>query len=146
MKNRILLLALVIIFLILALTGCRIIPPCCTEEMRAEQEVFSYWKAIINRQYELAKCFCIIGGIWDNKVDEWEEYINANSEGEASLMIYGPSFYEQTKVIGNNAIAYIWIFAHKISFPGSCIEEVDTFEYEVELIKETSPPGDWKLR
>jgi len=28
----------------------------------------------------------------------------------------------------------------KIAFPGSCIEEVDTFEYEVELIKETSPP------
>jgi hypothetical protein len=38
-------------------------------------------------------------------------------------MIYEPSFYEQTEVTENNAIAYIWIFAHKIAFPGSCIEE-----------------------
>ncbi|GAI23285.1 unnamed protein product, partial [marine sediment metagenome] len=33
-----------------------------------------------------------------------------------------------------------------IAFPGSNIYEGDTFEYEIELIKETHPPGDWKLK
>jgi hypothetical protein len=61
-------------------------------------------------------------------------------------MICEPSFYKQTEAIGNNAIAYIWIFAHKIPFPGSSGEEVDTFEYEVGLLKQNYPPGDWELK
>jgi len=51
------------------------------------------------------------------------------------MMIYGPSFYEQTEVIGNNAIVYAKIFVDKIPFPGSCVIDVDIFEYEIELIK-----------
>jgi len=111
----------------------------------AEEAVYQYWQAIINRQYGLAKHYCIPDGVWYNKVDEWEEYINANSEGEASILIYLPSFYEQTEVIGNNAIVYIWIFSHKIAFPGSCVIEGDAFEYEIELIK-IPPRGVWMLK
>ena len=144
MKSRVLLLALVI-FLIL-IVGCRIIPPCCPEWMRAQQEVYSYWQAIINRQYELAKYYCVPDGIWYNKVDEWKEYINTNSEGEASVVIHLHPFYKQAEVIGDNAIVYTTVSADKIPFPDSCATYVDTFEYEVELIKETSPPGDWKLK
>jgi len=145
MKRKVLLLILVI-SLILALTGCKIIPPCCTEEMRARQEVYSYWQAIINRQYELAKYYCITDGVWYNKVDEWEEYININSEGEASVVIRLHPFYKQTEVIGDNAIVYVTVSADKIPFPGSVATYIDTFEYEIELIKETSPPTDWKLK
>ena len=62
-------------------------------------------------------------------------------------MILEPYFYEQVEVTGDNAFAYIRIFAHKIAFPGSGgVEEVDTFEYEVELIKQNYPPGDWELK
>jgi len=145
MKSRVLLLVLVIL-LILMLTGCRIISPCCPEEMRAQQEVYSYWQAIINRQYELAKYYCITDGIWYNKVDEWEEYININSGGEASVVIRLHPFYKQTEVIGDNAIVYTTVSADKIPFPDSCAIYVDTFEYDIELIKETSPPTDWKLK
>jgi len=142
------------IILILALSGCWIMPGF-PEWMMAEESVYYYWQAIINRQYELAKWYCIPDGVWYNKVDEWEEYINTNSEGEASLMIYGPSFYKQTEVIGNDiydpdiryeAIAYVKIITHKIPFLGSVSEiDVDVFEYETELIKQNHPPGDWKL-
>jgi len=145
MKSRGLLLTLVV-FLILVLTGCKIIPLCCTEEMRARQEVYSYWQAIINRRYELAKYYCIIDGVWYNNVDEWEEYIDINTEGEASVVIHGPSFYKQIEIIGDIAFVYVRIFVDKIPFLGSCAIYSDNFEYEIELIKETSPPTDWKLK
>lgn len=145
MKRKILLLVL-IVFLILSLTGCRIIPPCCPESMRAGQKVCSYWQAIINRQYDLAKWYCINDGIWYNKVDEWEKYININSEGEASVVIYLHPFSKKIEVIGDNAIVFATVSADKIPFPDSCATYVDTFEYEIELIKQSYPPGDWELK
>lgn len=145
MKRKILI-SFLAILLILALTGCGMIPEGLPDWMGAQDTVYLYWQAIINRQYELAKSYCITDGVWYNKTDEWEEYININSEGEASLIISEPYFYKQAEVIGNNAIVYIWIFANKLAFPDSCCWDVDTFEYEVELIKETSPPGSWKLK
>jgi len=144
MKKKVLL-SFLIILLVLALTGCGMVAPGLPSWMVAEQTVWEYWKAIINRQYELAKCYCIIDGIWYNKVDEWEEYININSEGEASVVIYGPSFYEQSEAIGNNAVVYATIATDITAFPGSCIHEGGLFEYEIELIK-TFPSGDWKLK
>jgi len=144
MKSRALLSVLVIL-LILILTGCGMIPPGFPDWAMAEEAVYQYWQAIINRQYGLAKHYCIPDGVWYNKVDEWEEYINANSEGEASILIYLPSFYEQTEVIGNNAIVYAKIFVDKIPFPGNCVIEGDAFEYEIELIK-IPPRGVWMLK
>ena len=144
MKKKVLLLSLLIV-LIFTLVGCGTLP-CCPEWARAEQEVYSYWQAIINRQYDLARCYCIIDGIWYNKVDEWEEYININSEGEASVVIHLHPFYKQIEVVGDNAIVYVTVSADKTDFPSSGTIHVDTFEYEIELIKETFPPGDWKLK
>ena len=145
MKRKVLI-SFFVILLILALVGCGMVAPGLPAWMIAEQTVWEYWKAIINRQYELAKCYCIIDGIWYNKVDEWEEYINVNSEGEASVVIYGPSFYEQSEAIGNNAVVYATIATDITAFPGSCIHEGGLFEYEIELIKQNYPPGDWKLK
>ena len=136
---------ILIITLILALVGCWTIP-YEPEWDRAEQEVYSYWRAITNRQYELAKCYCIIDGVWYNKVDEWEEYISTNSEGEASVVIYAPVFYEETEVIGDNATIYTRIITDITPFPGSNLHEGDLFEYEIELIRQHTPPGDWKLK
>jgi len=144
MKRKVLLLV-IIVFSISILSGCGVIP-CDPEWDRAEQETCSYWQAIINRQYELAKCFCIYDGIWYNKVDEWEEYINTNSEGEASVVICGPVFYEETEVIGDNATVYTRIVTDITPFPGSNFHQGDHFEYEIELIREHTPPGDWKLK
>ena len=137
------------ILLILALTGCGMVPPGESAEDMAEESVYHYWQAIINRQYELAKCFCVIGGIWDNKVDEWEEYININSEDYCSfLVIYFDKFYKPTEVTGDTAVVYVRIIADKIVFPCKKMIglEFDVFEYETELIKQNYPYGNWELK
>ena len=145
MKRKVLI-SFLAILLFLALTSCGMVPPGESAEDMAEESVYHYWQAIINRQYELAKCYCITDGIWYNKTDEWEEYINDNSEGNVSLMIYGPSFYEETEVIGDTATVYVWISVHKIMLSDIYGGKVDTFEYETELIKQNHPPGEWELK
>jgi len=139
-----LLLSIFIIFLILALVSCNPIPIGESEEARAEDAVYLYWQAITNRQYELAKHHCIVDGIWYNKTDEWEEYININSEGEASLLISPLYLYDETEVIGNNAIVYAEIFVDKIPFPSSGVIHVGVFRYETELIRIFT--AEWKLK
>jgi len=145
MKKKVLISVLAIL-LILALTGCTMVPPGESLEDMAEQTVHEYWRAIINRQYELAKWHCITGGIWYNKVDEWEEYININSEGGASVIISEPYFYEPTEVIGDDITVYTRVITDITAFPGSFYHEGDTFEYEIELHKQNYPPGDWELK
>jgi hypothetical protein len=150
MKRKFLI-SFLIILLILALTGC-VVAPELTDRFLAEEAVYNYWQAIINRQYELAKCYCIIGGIWYNKVDEWKEYININSEGVCSfLLIFLDDFYKPTEVIGDTAIVYVRIIADKIVVPckkmdGDGIDIIDVFEYETELIKQNYPYGNWELK
>ncbi|GAI97913.1 unnamed protein product, partial [marine sediment metagenome] len=104
--------------------------------------------AIINRQYELAKYYCITGGVWYNKTDEWEEYINTNSEGEALVLIYKPSFYKEAEKVGDTVIVYTRITVDKIVFPTKKMNgiDIDVFEYETELIKQNYPYGDWELK
>ena len=145
MKRKILILFLAML-LILALTGCAVTPELITDKFLVEEKVYNYWQAIINRQYELAKCFCVIGGIWDNKVDEWEEYININSEDECSfLIIYFDNFYKPTEIIECNAVVYARIIVDKIVLPCKKMDgmDVDVFEYETELIRPNGPYGDW---
>ena len=153
MKKKVLL-SFFVILLILVLTGCAVAPELTTNRFLAEEAVYNYWQAIINRQYELAKCFCIIDGIWDNKVDEWEEYININSEDYCSfLMIYFDKFYKSTEVTGDTAVVYARIIADKIVVPcNSDLHkkmdgmDIDIFEYETELIDRTYPSGYWALK
>jgi len=145
MRKKILLWIL-IIFLILVFSSCGKRLNGLPDWMAVQETVYQYWQAIINRQYELAKYYCVIDGIWYNKTDEWEEYININSEGEASVLILEPDFYKQAEAIENNAIVYVRIFVHKIAFPSSIAIDTDIFKYEIELIKESLPPGSWKLK
>ncbi len=147
MKRKVLI-SFFVILLILALTGC-IFAPELTDRSLAEEAVYNYWQAIINRQYELAKCFCIYDGIWYNKIDEWEEYININSEGECSfLLIYFDEFYKPTEVTGDTAVVYVRIIADKIVLPCKKMDglDIDIFEYETELIDQTYPSGYWALK
>ena len=135
-----------IVLLVLALTGCEMVALGLPAWMAVEDTVTNYWQAIINRQYELAKCFCTYDGIWYNKVDEWEEYININSEGECSfLIIYFDKFYKPTEIIECNAVVYARIIVDKIVLPCKKMNgmDIDIFEYETELIKPNCPYGDW---
>ena len=148
MKRKVLILFLFIL-LILALTGCVVAPELTTNRFLAEEAVYEYWQAIINRQYELARCYCVLDGVWYNKVDEWKEYININSEDDASsLMIYFDKFYKPTEIIKDNAVVYARIITDKIVFPTKKMNGIDieVFEYETELIKQNYPYGDWELK
>jgi hypothetical protein len=155
MKRKVkkILLVVLVIFLISILAGCE--PHFLDgmdDEGLVEQIVYDYWLAIMNRQYELAKWNCIPGGVWDHKTDELEECINANSEGEASVIVYFtyPYFNKKTEVIGDTAFAYTGVPIDKIPFPGSSeiigigLAEIDN-DYEMELIRETLFEG-WKLK
>ena len=123
--------------------------PELTDKFFAEEAVYNYQQAIINRQYGLAECFCIYDGIWYSKIDEWEEYININSEDPCSfLIIYFDKFYKPTEVIGDTAVVYIRIIADKIVVPcNSDLHkkmdgmDIEIFEYETELIDRTYPTG-----
>ena len=146
MKRKILLLVLVL-FLISILAGCE--PHFLDGDddyIQVEDLVYNYWIAMINRQYDLAKYSCVPDGIWYNKTDEWEEYINANSEGEASTLIYFHHFYKETEVIGDNAIVYVEISVDKIAFPGCSGIFGDYFEYETEVIRGNITLGAWRLK
>ena len=145
MKSKILIPFLAIL-LILVLTGCVVAPELITDRFLAEERVYNYWQAIINRQYVLAKLYCVIGGFWYNKVDEWEEYINTNSEDVCSMvMVYFDKFYKPTEIIECNAVVYARIIVDKIVLPCKKMDgmDIDIFEYETELIKPNCPYGDW---
>jgi hypothetical protein len=149
MKRKILLLVLVL-FLISVLAGCspHFLDGEDEEEGIVEQIVYDYWMAMMNRQYELAKQYCIPGGVWDHKTDELEECINANSEDDALVMIYFtyPYFTRKTEIIGDIAFVYVWVSIDKIPFLGSNeIINIGSDEYEMELIRETLPEG-WMLK
>ena len=102
----------------------------------------------------MAECYCIYDGIWYNKIDEWEEYININSEDVCSfLLIFLDDFYKPTEVIGDTAIVYVRIIADKIVVPcNSDLHkkmngmDIDIFKYETELIKQNYPHGNWELK
>jgi len=47
-----------------------------------EDLFYNYWRAMMNRQYELFKWYCMPDGVWEHKTDELEDCINANSESE----------------------------------------------------------------
>ena len=148
MKRKVLILFLFIL-LILALTGCVVAPELTTNRFLAEEAVYEYWQAIINRQYELARCYCVLDGVWYNKVDEWKEYININSEDDASsLMIYFDKFYKPTEIIKDNAVVYARIITDNIVFPCKKMDglDIDIFEYEIELNKQNYPYGNWELK
>ncbi|HZK12523.1 MAG TPA: hypothetical protein VFD10_09305 [Atribacterota bacterium] len=118
----------------------------------AEEVVYNYWQAIINRQYGLAECYCIYDGIWYNKIDEWEEYININSEDVCSfLLIFLDDFYKPTEITGDTVVVYVKIITDKIvvlckKIDGNGIDIIDIFEYDTELIKQNYPYGNWELK
>ena len=63
-------------------------------------------------------------------------------------MIYFDMFYKPTEIIECNAVVYARIIVDKIVLPCKKMDgmDIDTFEYETELIKQNHPPGDWELK
>ncbi|MFZ7131030.1 MAG: hypothetical protein ACOWWR_01590 [Eubacteriales bacterium] len=91
-----------IVFLVLALTGCGIIPegdPDWNNEMAIEELINYYWHMISVGCYDLAKTRCIPDGQACNVVEEYENLNDSNIEFIVN--------YNWIKIIEDEAIASI---------------------------------------
>jgi len=128
---------LVILFLILAifLNGCvgGVVTPA-TDEAKVKGVIQDYWLALSNRQYELAKSYCIPFGVFYNLVEEYQ-----------SIPYYGSTvkfipYFNWVEVTGNNATVNMNITI-TVCFEDICSDEI-LYNYSMYLTKSS---GVWKL-
>ena len=142
MKKKILL-SVFIIFLVLALIGCTGVTPVIPDEYQEEiikEVVSNYWSALSNRQYELAKSYCILNGTFYLGAEEYQDmpYFGfATSTWEA--------YFNYIEINKNNAKANIDItLTVTVCFENICSSESETlYNYPMYLTKIN---GAWKLK
>lgn len=142
MKKKILL-SVFVIFLIFILIGCSgVIPiiPDISQEEEIKEVINNYWLALSNKQYELAKNYCLPYGNAYYAVEEYQnlfdyDYITLN------WILY----INWVKIIGSNATVNTDItLVVTVCFEDICSSESETFyNYSMYLIKNN---GDWKLK
>jgi len=101
MKRKILI-SFFVVLLVLALTGCRMIPegdPDWNDEKEIEESINYYWDMISVGDYELAKIYCIPDGDAYNVVEEYEDLNYSNLEFIVN--------YNWIKIIEDEAIVSI---------------------------------------
>jgi len=134
MKRRVLLLTFVI-FLILALTGCRMIPegdPDWNDEKAIEELINYYWYSISVGSYDFAKTRCIPDGDAYNVVEEYEDLNNSNLEFIVN--------YNWIKIIEDEAIVSIDLIIIKSN------ESEVVCDYIMYLTKSSSISVNWMLK
>mgnify|MGYP001095877290 CR=1 FL=1 len=129
--------------LVLVLIGCSGVTPVILDigqEEKVKEVVINYWLALSNRQYELAKSYCILNG---NAYQSAEEYQNVPFFS-FSTTTFEPYFnYIETN--GNNAKSNINITI-KVTV---CFEDICSSESEIlnNLSMYLSKiNGKWKLK
>lgn len=131
---------LVTLFLILTifLTGCSV--PGINQEMRVNITVNSYWLALSDKQYELAKNYCIPYGDAYYAVEDYQilsdyDYVTINWTPHINWI----------KIIGSKATVNMTITLDvTVCFEGFCSSQSETLHnYSMYLIKSY---GDWKIR
>jgi uncharacterized protein YceK len=136
---------LVILFLILAifLSGCSIVTtviPGINQEERVKGVVNSYWSALSNRQYGLAKSYCILHGEFYYLAEQYQgmPYIGS------STIRFIP-YFNWTGVTGNNAKTNINLTVIvTICYGNTCSSGSETlYNYTIYLAK---IGGAWKLK
>jgi len=110
------------------------------DETKVKSVIQDYWLALSNRQYELAKTYCILNGKFYLLA---EEYQNMPYLGSSSVTFI--SFFNWAKITGNNATANIDLtITATVCFGDICSSESETlFNYSIYLTKIS---GDWKLK
>ena len=136
MKKRIIL-SVLVISLVLILTGCGVTP--ATDEIRIKSIIQNYWLALSNRQYELAKTYCILYGEYYFMVEKYKDipYV------ESSIWTFEP-YFNYIEMTVNDAIANINLISiATICFGDICSNESATiYNWSMHLIKIS---GTWKL-
>jgi len=134
MKSKVLFLALVV-FLILILTGCGMIPegdPDWNDEKAIKELIDYYWDMISVGCYDLAKIYCISDGDAYNVVEEYEDLNYSNLEFIVN--------YNWIKIIEDEAIVSIDLIIIK-----SNKSEV-VCDYIMYLTKSSSITVNWILK
>ncbi|PKP61314.1 hypothetical protein CVT91_03465 [Candidatus Atribacteria bacterium HGW-Atribacteria-1] len=133
----------VVLFLILAmfLVGCSgggIVSPA-TDEAKVKSVIQDYWFALSNRQYELAKTYCILNGKYYLAVEEYQDipYVG-------SLTWTFEPYFNYVEITGNNAKANINLTSTvTVCFGDICSDESETiYNWSMHL---TKIGGAWKL-
>lgn len=140
MKKKILLSAFVI-FLILALTGCvGVVPPPLHNAEEILRAVDNYLLALSNREFELAKTYCVPNG---NAYQAVEGYQNAPYLASSTLTFTAYLNYVETN--GNNSEVNINLtLTATVCFDNICSSESETLNnYSIYLIKINDI---WKLK
>lgn len=142
MKREILI-SFLVILLILALTGCSMVTPIIPNDNQEEEikgVVVNYWLALSNRQYELAKTYCILNGKFYLAV---EEYQNMPYIGSSTLTF--EPYFNYIEINGNNAKANINLtLTATVCFEDICSSESETiYNWSIHLTKIS---GAWKLK
>jgi hypothetical protein len=134
MKRKILI-SFFIILLILALTGCGMIPegdPDWNDEKEIEELINYYWDMISVGDYELAKIYCIPDGDAYNVVEEYEDLNYSNLEFIVN--------YNWIKIIEDEAIVSIDLIIIKSN------ESEVVCDYIMYLTKSSSITVNWILK
>ena len=124
-----------VILLILALTGCRMIPegdPDWNDEKAIEELINYYWYSISVGSYDLAKSRCIPDGDAYNVVEEYEDLNYSNLEFIVN--------YNWIKIIEDEAIVSIDLIIIKSN------ESEVLCDYIVYLTKSSSISVNWMLK
>lgn len=141
MEKKILL-SVFVVFLVLALVGCVIVPDVSQKE-EIKEVINNYWSALSNRQYSLAKSYCIPNGNFYNNVDLVIIYqdIPYYDLSKATWIPY----INWVCIIDNKAVANIDITVnYAICFEGIYTDVSGMMkDYSIDLIKIA---GDWKLK
>jgi hypothetical protein len=140
-KQKIILIGMIILVLLLiGCSGTTPIIPSVNQEEQIKEVVNGYWSALSNRQYSLAKSYCIKNGQFYNAV---EEYQNMPYFG-STIRTWNP-YINWVKITGNNATANVNItLTVTICFDDICSTESETiYNFPMDLIKLS---GNWELK
>ena len=120
MKKKFLL-SVFIIFLVLVLVGCGIIPDISQKE-EIKEVINNYWSALSNKQYELAKTYCMLYGDAYYAVEDYQslsdyDYVTINWTHNINWI----------KIIGNNATVNMIIILDVTV----CLEDICSSQNEI---------------
>ena len=142
MKRKILL-SVFVIFLVLTLIGCSGITgvtPIENQEVKVKEVINNYWLAMSNREYELAKSYCIING---NAYQATEGYQNAPYIASSTLIFN--VYFNYVDINGNNSKVNINLtLTATVCFEDICSSSSETINnFSMYLSK---IDGVWKLK
>jgi hypothetical protein len=133
-------LILLLTCMLLGCSGNAPVIPDVNQEENIKTIVNNYWNALSNRQYSLAKSYCVANGVFYTMAEEYQNmpYLDSTTT-EFSININWVEITENTATVNTNlTITAI------VCFEDICADESETLNnLPIELMKTS---GEWKLK